>query len=194
MARAVLFDLDGTIWDSWPWYAGILGGADGGSIDAHVATLKDGAAAAVLLREAGVTKGAIRTASAATPPPLYPGVENALGRLRADGIRLGAVTNLPKWLHEPMLAAHQGILDFETVIGWSDAPRKPRPEPLELALHNLGLEPGGNHWYIGDTQSDATATAAAGLNFAWASWGYANACPVEADRSLEHFAQVSELR
>jgi phosphoglycolate phosphatase len=155
--------------------------------------LKDGAAAAVLLRKAGLSKGTIRSACAATPPPLYPGVEDTLDLLRADRVRLGAVTNLPKWLHEPMLAAHRGTLDFETVVGWGDAPRKPRPEPLEIGIRKLGLEPGAGHWYVGDTQSDASATEAAGLSFAWASWGYADACPAEADRSLERFADVGEL-
>lgn len=193
MARAVLFDLDGTVWDSWPWYAGVLSDRGTGSVKSQLAELKGGMAAAVLLKRSGVKARDIRLACGTTPPPLYPGLNRALALLREKDVRLGAVTNLPKWLYGPMVETHEDALGFETIIGWSDAPRKPKPDPLELALRHLDLTPGPEHWYVGDSASDAKATVAAGISFAWASWGYDDDRPPESSRSLNRAKQVGEL-
>ena len=184
MARAVLFDLDGTVWDSWPWYAQLLHARGAGSIETHRALLEGGNPAAVLLRDSGLSASAFGRTCRLEPPPLYGGVAEMMQGLARVGVRLGAVTNLPKWLYGPMLAAHGDSLRFETVVGWNDARRKPRPDPLELAMDRLGIQPGAEHWYVGDTISDARATVDAGMSFAWASWGYGSERPEGTSRSL----------
>jgi HAD superfamily hydrolase (TIGR01509 family) len=193
LARAVLFDLDGTVWDSWPWYAQLLHARGAGSIEAQRVLLECGEPAAALLRGAGLSASAFKAACASEPPPLYGGIAEAIQRLGGAGVRLGAVTNLPKWLYAPMLAAHSESLTFETVIGWNDARRKPRPDALELAMDRLGVEPAAEHWYVGDTASDAQATVAAGMSFAWARWGYGPARPDGTSKSLDRPRQAVAL-
>jgi phosphoglycolate phosphatase-like HAD superfamily hydrolase len=193
VARAVLFDLDGTLWDSWPWYAQILEAHDAGTIVDQLALIKGGEPAARLLRDAGITAREIRIACATKPPPLYEGVAKSLFELRAAGVRLGAVTNLPKWLYEPMLEAHRETISLQTVVGWGQARRKPYPDPLELAIERLEERPGPDHWYVGDTDSDAKATVAAGMSFAWAKWGYGPECPDGTHAALESPLQIGEL-
>lgn len=193
MARAVLFDLDGTVWNSWPWYAQLLHVRGAGSIDDQRTLLEGGEPAAALFHSVGLSASAFKTACALEPPPLFGGIAEMMRHLVDAGVRLGAVTNLPKWLYAPMLAAHDESLAFETVVGWSDARRKPRPDPLELAMEHLGVEPAAEHWYVGDTASDAEATVAAGMSFAWAAWGYGDVRPSGTRRRLDRPEQVTEF-
>lgn len=66
------------------------------------------------------------------------------GRPRADAAR---------FLQE------QGIAEFISVlIGLEDAPNKPKPDPLILAMQKLGVE---RAWMVGDTVDDITAARAA---------------------------------
>jgi phosphoglycolate phosphatase len=53
---------------------------------------------------------------------------------------------------------------FGPVIGAGDASAdKPDPAPLQMALRQLGREPGAGVWYMGDTALDMRAAHAAGL-------------------------------
>ena len=160
---------------------------------AQQALLEAGEPAAVLIRRAGLSASGFRGVCSLEPPPLYDGVAEMMGRLVAAGVRLGAATNLPKWLYAPMLAAHGDSLRFETVIGWSDARRKPKPDPLELAMERLGVKTGQEHWYVGDTASDAEAAVAAGMSFGWAAWGYDLQPPGGTSRRLDRPQEVVAL-
>lgn len=193
MARAILFDLDGTVWDSWPWYAQLLHDCGAGPIDDQRTLLAGGEPAAALFHGVDLKASAFKAACTLEPPPLFDGVAEMMGGLVDADVRLGAVTSLPKWLYAPMLAVHGELLAFETVIGWSDARRKPQPDPLELAMEHLSVEPAPEHWYVGDTVVDAEATAAAGMSFGWAAWGYGPDRPSGTRKRLDRPEQVAEL-
>jgi HAD superfamily hydrolase (TIGR01509 family) len=188
-ARAVLFDLDGTVWDSHPWLASLAANGNARRQDQLLAALRNRRPAATLLRDARIGRSAF--AAAARGPhraALYPEVVATLDALTDNGTALGAVTNLPGWMANAMLAG-LGLDDyFASVVTYERTRRrKPNPEPLLLALDELALRPSRNSWYVGDTAGDGEAAAAAGLSFAWASWGYAHAAPPQTDVHLHAF-------
>ena len=99
-----------------------------------------------------------------------PGVPALLGKLKADGHRLGVCTNKPE---EPArlvlkLLGLEGY--FDTVVGGDSLEqKKPHPAPLNLAFDKLGA---GGRLYVGDSEVDAEVALAAGVQFAIYSQGY----------------------
>jgi HAD superfamily hydrolase (TIGR01548 family) len=73
---------------------------------------------------------------------------------------LAIVTGRPRaeaeWFLDRAGVAHL----FGTVVAMEDAPAKPDPAPLRLALERLGV---GRAWMIGDTPDDVRAAAQAGV-------------------------------
>jgi HAD superfamily hydrolase (TIGR01509 family) len=194
-AEAVLFDLDGTVWDSHPWIAAIAGAGDAADTAALLAALRARRPAATLLRQAGISRGAFAEASRGKRrAALYAEAESTLVALRAQDIATAAVTNLPGWMANPMLdglglrALLQSVVTFERTRR-----RKPHPDPLLLALEELSVEASEAVWYVGDSASDGQAARAASVSFAWASWGYESAPPPLADKVLDHFAEALSL-
>jgi HAD superfamily hydrolase (TIGR01549 family) len=164
-ARALLFDLDGTLWDSFPWYASLLHEANGWERADVISRLSAGRSIVSLIRLAGLSERryvqlAVRHAQ---DLPLYPRVRSALRELRVRRTPLGMVTNLPGWLVEPVLTA-LNLNGFFDVARFRAA--KPNPQGLRTAVRALGLEPDRTIYYVGDRSSDAEAANAAGLLFA----------------------------
>jgi pyrophosphatase PpaX len=100
-----------------------------------------------------------------------PGMEEALGRLRAEGCRLGVVTAKRRatvelaFEHVPL-----GHL-FEAVVGGDETERhKPDPEPLLLGAERLGASP-AEVAYVGDSPFDIRAAKAAGMRSVAVTWG-----------------------
>lgn len=74
--------------------------------------------------------------------------------------RLAIVTGRPRRDAEVFLDRF-GIRDlFETIVCMEDAPRKPDPAPLRLAMQRLGVS---SAWMVGDTPDDLAAARAAGV-------------------------------
>lgn len=191
---AVIFDLDGTVWDSIPFYAAALAGTE---VDGNADALSqlENAPAATLLKEAGFTKSRFRIhCQQHETVSLYPGARNTLQRLHDIPVPLGAVTNLPAWMADPMLACHQldELLD-STVTAGRAKPGKPHPAPLLLCCKELGVEPDGDCWYVGDSPGDCQSALAAGMSFAWASWGYRADAPAGTTATLERFQDITQL-
>src|SRR4051812_44037011 len=135
-AQAVVFDLDGTVWDSRPWYAWLLVGEDDGLQRRALAQLADGTSIAIMLRAAGITKAQFRTRCAEPGGcAIYPGVHESLQRLVDRGTQVAAATNLPGWIASPMLEG-LGLGDLTgSLAHWGTTRRhKPRPDPLIAAL------------------------------------------------------------
>ncbi|WP_249756115.1 TIGR01548 family HAD-type hydrolase [Microvenator marinus] len=76
------------------------------------------------------------------------------------GFRLAAVTGRPRRDAERFVAQFglEGV--FETLVCMEDAPLKPNPAPVKLALERLGVERG---WMFGDTPDDMRAARSAGV-------------------------------
>lgn len=121
---------------------------------------------------------------------VYPGVEDALAALKAQGWRIGLCTNKPMVPTRAVLK-HFGWEDlFETVFAGDSLTRmKPEPEPLEAALEELGE---GLCLFVGDSEVDAATAQAAGVPFALYTEGYRKN-PIEALPHTEAFSDWAEL-
>lgn len=194
-AAAVIFDLDGTVWDSHWWVADLLSQGDPEARASALAQLRAGRPAATLLREAGITKASFRDLCAGpVKVGLYTDVGKVLARMADHRVPLGTVTNLPGWMALPMLAGSDlSDLFASTVTYERTSRRKPHPDPLLLACAEMEIAPAEGVWYVGDSETDHRAAAAAGLSFAWASWGYGAEEPDGCRARLDSFADVLGL-
>jgi phosphoglycolate phosphatase-like HAD superfamily hydrolase len=194
--RAVLVDLDGTLWDSFPWYAAILEDWSGVPRDHTLAALRQHQPVVRLFERHRITKAEFGRLCAryGAALRLYPNVRETLAELKTDGVLLGVVTGLPGTYAEPMLASSGLAHVFDAVVHRGNCPTpKPSPVALNFCRSMLRLEPDSSSiWYIGDLDTDARAAHAALMSFAWASYGYA-AGQVSADAELACFAEVLDL-
>ncbi|MET0066785.1 MAG: phosphoglycolate phosphatase [Candidatus Thiodiazotropha sp.] len=103
---------------------------------------------------------------------LYPGIREGLDYLKAQGYRLGCVTNKAAQFTLPLLRDLGIYDDFEIIIaGDTLAKKKPDPLPLLHAAEQLGVAP-ADSLMIGDSQSDVKAARAAGFQIVCMSYGY----------------------
>ena len=103
----------------------------------------------------------------------FPGVEEALGRLRAAGVGVAVVTSKRRFSVEMALESFPGL--GEVVDEWvtmeDTEEHKPRPEPLLKGLELLGDIPSEEAAYVGDSPFDVAAARAAGVTTVAVSWG-----------------------
>lgn len=190
-ARALILDLDGTVWDSYPWLARLIGGGRRDAEAAALAALRDSGNAAKLLRDAGITGARFKSICAASDElRTYPGVPKTLRTLHERRLPLGVVTNLPAWIAEPMLSCVGIAGYFGSVVVWSRSQKSLR---ILASLDELGVEPAPTVWYVGDLATDAAAAAAAGVSFAWVSYGYGAARPSGTRAVINAFWEVAAL-
>lgn len=192
-ARAVLFDLDGTLVDSAPDLAV--------AVDAALAELGRSPAGEGRVREwigdgaQLLVKRALTGSLDGEPPAelfervypcflahyrrhlsdrsrLYPGVAAALADLRRQGLALGVVSNKPQRFIGPLLAALGIERDFAVVVGGDTlAQRKPHPAPLLFAARQLGVAP-AQTLMAGDSRNDVQAARQACMRVVCVPYGY----------------------
>jgi phosphoglycolate phosphatase len=102
--------------------------------------------------------------------PAFPGVEDALRRLAARGVKLGVVTSKARAQTDWTLA--QFDVPFASVQTPEDGePGKPAPFPLLVAVSEAGADV-RDTVFVGDMDVDCKAARAAGMRFLHAAWGY----------------------
>src|SRR4051812_41857248 len=104
--RAVILDLDGTVWDSQPWFAELIATRTRRPVADVLKGVRRGRPPiATMLDAAGISRAAFRRLCGdGNLCDLYPEAAKTLRALRDSRIPLGVVTNLPGWLALPMLA------------------------------------------------------------------------------------------
>jgi phosphoglycolate phosphatase len=120
----------------------------------------------------------------------YPGVEAALDRLRAQGVRLAVCTNKIERLTNLLLDALGWTGRFEAVVGGDTLPvRKPQPEPLLEAIRRAG---GGRAAFVGDSITDVDTARAAGIPVVAVSFGFSDrpATALGADALIDRFEDL----
>jgi phosphoglycolate phosphatase len=103
---------------------------------------------------------------------LYPGIREGLDYLKAEGYRLGCVTNKAAQFTLPLLRDLGVHDDFEIIVAGDTLPKKkPDPMPLLYAAEQLSVTPSAS-LMVGDSQSDVKAARAAGFQIVCMSYGY----------------------
>lgn len=104
---------------------------------------------------------------------LVPGITAAMWRIRMAGCRQAIVTLQRR--HRVNLLDLGEVHDLvDTIVCFEDAPPKPAPDPIWLALDRLGVAT-DQACFVGDTASDIRAGHAAGVRTGGAVWGYRDA-------------------
>ena len=109
--------------------------------------------------------------------PFEPSVREVLRGLRRLGIPMGIITNRDReFFNHEVKAVEQGSWQdlFQTVVCGDDtARRKPYPDQLIKASHNMGQAVTEAVWYVGDSTTDVSAAKQAGMTsvfFNGAQW------------------------
>lgn len=191
IARAVLFDLDGTVLDT---AADLCAAAnailrEAGRAPLAVDTLRPavsrGSRAMLAIafpeldapsRERLVPRFLAAYANdIASHSHLFDGMETVLRAIEASGACWGIVTNKPEYLAVALIDALGLKSRCAVLIGGDTLPvRKPDPLPLREACARLGLAV-RDAIYVGDDQRDVQAANAAPMKSIAAGWGYRDA-------------------
>jgi len=103
--------------------------------------------------------------------PLYEGIAELLGRLKAKGWLLGVATGKSDRGLTSCLVSH-GVFDLFVTLQTADRhPSKPDPSMLHTAMAEAGAEAAGTVM-IGDTTYDMAMARAAGCRALGVAWGY----------------------
>jgi phosphoglycolate phosphatase len=207
--RTVVFDLDGTLADTAPdltaalnHVLGVMGrppvpAEDVRSMVGHgaKALLRKGLAATGEVSEALIDEGfpiflAHYEAHIADLTRPFPGVEQALAALEAEGVTLAICTNKLEALTHLFLDAIGWTGRFAAIVGGDTlAVRKPDPAPLLEAIARAG---GGAAAFVGDSITDTDTAKAAGVPCVALSFGFADrpAGELGADRVIDHWNEL----
>jgi len=156
--RCVLFDMDGTLYDS---------GIDFLAIRDRLELPQDGRPILEQLRESspevharGIELLHAAEAEGAANGQLIPGTRELLAWLLEMNIHCRLVTNNSRQSVDVILAAHP--LPFDVIVTRDDAATKPSPDLFLLALDGLDCRP-SEAVAVGDTHLDALAAHRAGI-------------------------------
>lgn len=194
--RAILFDLDGTLWRGYEWYSEILSietGEDKGRI---LGELHKGRSVFVIGVELGLSRSRLLRLCRDNVGLLdtYPEVRETLAVLQGDGVSLGIVTNLSGRIAEPALSGIHLDRHFDVVVHPGNCgARKPSPQPILTGLSRLRVPVSEAISYVGDSANDAKCASSAGVPFVWASYGYSRHKPPNTDVILRDFRGVLKL-
>lgn len=174
--RAVLFDFDGTLADSYPAIAASVNHVRAAhrlpplpesEVRRHVGrgpayllehTVPGGDVPADVARYRAHHPSVMRQGTR-----LFPGVADTLAALQAAGLRLGVCSNKPVAFTRDLLTAFGLASRFDAVLGPEDVPRpKPAPDMLRAGLERLGVAP-ADALYVGDMTVDIQTARAAGV-------------------------------
>lgn len=126
----------------------------------------------------------------------FPGVADALERLRGMDLKLAVVTNKYHRFAVKLLRQFHLSSMFDLVVGGDTLEaRKPNPLPILHACDSLGV-PVSQSVYIGDSPIDVEAAKAAGMPVFCVPYGYREGQPVEslaADGFIETLADIPYL-
>jgi threonine dehydratase len=207
--RAVLFDFDGTLADSYPAITASinhvraaygLGPLPESEVRPHVGrgpenllehTIPGADLVKDLLRYRAHHPSVLRSGTR-----LLPGAAESLAALKRKGLLLAVCSNKPRIFTEQLLDILEIKSFFDVVLGPEDVPRrKPAPDMLKEGLRRLGV-PAAEALYVGDMTVDIETARGAGTAVWVVPTGSDDRAALEAaqpDRLLGSLAEVAEL-
>lgn len=190
MTDGIIFDVDGTIWDStfvsakaWSKAAsaetgsGIIITAEqlkalfGLPMDKILDALFPELSSERKNALAGRIYGSVDEALMAEPPEVYDGLKEALAAL-AERYPLFVVSNCQKGYIERMYSATDTEKYFRDKLSYGDT-GKYKADNIKAMINRYHLQA---PVYVGDTQGDLEASKEAGCAFVWASYGFGQVC------------------
>ncbi len=215
-AKALLFDLDGTLIDSAPDICNSLNAAFG-TMDLPGVSLNEvrnwiGSGVKGLLDEAlKKTLGGEPDAALVTraiqlfelyyaeqswmKSACYDGVLSGLSELKGMGFRMACVTNKPRFLSLQVLKKSGLKGFFEVLVAGNDLDKqKPSGLPLLYAVNQLGLS-STDCVVIGDSQNDIDAAKDSGIVILLVTWGYhqgLDMTQLHATQFINHFSEIQK--
>jgi pyrophosphatase PpaX len=127
----------------------------------------------------------------------YPEIPETLARLAGEGVPLAVVTSKRREMALRTLDRCGLAEFFREVVCADEVERgKPDPEPVESALSRLGVPPGRDILFVGDSVFDLRAGRGAGVSTGAALWGPIHRSVLHLenpDHSFERPAEITEL-
>lgn len=213
--KAILFDLDGTLFETAPELAEAVNLM---LKDLEMAELKTNEIKRFIGRGAeNLIKQSIEAASKKDPTPvyadaeklfahhyslisanslMYEGVEKSIIDLKAKDFLLGCVTNKPA-IYTEALMNHSRLSDFMDIIVSGDTTEKKKPDPLPIlhALNQLNIEP-KDAIMVGDSVVDIEAGFEAGTYIFTVPYGYQFGESIISDKvdyAMSNFSELTQI-
>jgi phosphoglycolate phosphatase len=213
--KAILFDLDGTLFETAPELAEAVNLM---LKDLEMAELKTNEIKRFIGRGAeNLIKQSIEVSSKNDPVPsfekaeklfehhyslissnsqMFEGVEKAITDLKANDFLLGCVTNKPA-IYSESLMNHSRLSNYMDIIVSGDTTEKKKPDPLPIlhALNQLNIEP-KDAIMVGDSVVDIEAGYAAGTNIFTVPYGYQFGRSIISDKvdyAMSNFSELTQI-
>lgn len=200
--RLAIFDFDGTLADSFPWFLGVFGRlADEfkfRKIEDHEVEAFRGQAARQLMAHLRVPAWKLpwiarrfrqHMAREIGEISLFPGVEDLLRELRRRGVRLAIVTSNSLDNVRRILGPENEALIDHYACGASILGKRPKFRQVLRAARVAPAEAIA----IGDEIRDLEAARSEGIAFGAVSWGYTNPEALRAHGPEEMFESLEEI-
>ena len=183
-ARAVIFDFDGTLLDTFPAIAAAFNAAltpifgrsyTDAEVISHFGPPDEGMIANALadrareVYDAAIARYFAAFTLADKPIQPFPGITEVLDELASRQIPLGIMTGKGRRAAEITLQRLGWHSRFGTIITGDDAKAKPAPDGPLLAARELNIAP-ELCVYVGDSPADMSAARAAGMTAVVAGW------------------------
>ena len=110
----------------------------------------------------------------------YPGIPEMLKEMKAQGLKLGVLSNKPDRQAVHVVEEIFGKNIFDHIQGQKDGvPRKPDPTAVLSIAAEFGSDP-SETLYIGDSEVDGATGKAAGMDTVLVTWGFRSRYVLEA--------------
>ncbi len=184
LRRAVIFDFDGTLLDTFPAIAVGFNAAltpifnrtyTDAEVVSHFGPPDEGMIANALadhpraVYDAAIERYFAAFEEADKPIGAFPGIVKLLDELAARDVPMGIMTGKGRRAAEITIQRLGWHSRFGTIITGDDAAAKPAPDGPLLAARELGFSP-DDCFYVGDSPADVGAATAAGMTSVVAGW------------------------
>lgn len=198
----MLFDFDGTLADSFPWFLGVINDVARKyrfrTVASHEVDALRGLSSRQVLRFLGIPWWKVpliarhlRALAGEETGAVHPfaGVPEMLQNLSQSGIRIGVVTSNSRPKVERVLGQRSASLisEYECNVGMFAKRRA-----LKRALTRFGV-PASQTLYIGDETRDAEAARSLGIAFGGVAWGFGKPETLREHGAWRIFQSVPEI-